>query len=607
MSLIGSIILLLASIQSTAFSQITVSAWVDRKTIPINESFTLTISLSGQNITTANIDFPSLSDFNVYQSGKSSNITIVNGQITTTIEYLYTLLPKRTGRFIIPRIGVFTGKEKYFTKEIEVEITAPSISQSIPQQQTQISPQQYPGKQNKIKKEITTEQLIFAKASVDRKKAYQGQQITLSIKFYTALPIAANPQYFPPTYSNLTSEDLPPPRTGTEIIDGIKYYFVETKTALFGIMSGKAKITPARIIAPVQQELEFDPFDPNFIQKFFSQAIGTKNITVETQPIELEILELPPPPKDFSAAVGNFFITAKIDKQTVHAGDPINIIVEITGKGNIKPITAPQINNNFIKIYDVLSSESISKNNDVIGGTKKFTYIATPISEGTITIEPIKFTFFNIDTKKYETITTDPIKITALKAKEGKTFDFDTSKPLTQIERKGSDINYIRENIPSSVFYRLTNKISSFSFTFDIFIVVIIMILSVVKLKLSSYDINSPLYRYKKAVSLFEKRISRTIKEDRSKTLSVIYESVYEYFSSKLKENISHMSFSKLKDLIKEKIPSVSEQNLKELEDVINRIEFLNFTKTQASQSEVDLILQKVIKLIREIDKEIGR
>ncbi len=603
MSLIGKLILLFVLLSQNAFSQTTVSAWVDRKSVPINESFTLTISITGQNITSTNIDFPSLSDFNVYQSGKSSNISIINGQITTSVEYIYTLVPKRTGRFIIPKIGVFTGREKYFTKEIEVEITAPSISSSPSTQPQKTSPKY----QRSQSPNITRDKLIFAKASVDKKKAYPGQQITLSIKFYTALPIASNPQYFPPTYSNLTSEDLPPIRTGTEIIDGIKYYYAETKTALFGIMAGKAKITSAKIIASVQEEIGFDPFDPNFIQKFFSQAMRTRDLTLETEPIEIEIVDLPSIPKDFSGAVGNFFITAKVDNNTVHAGDPINIIVEITGKGNVKPITAPQINNSSIKIYDILSSESISKNNDIIGGTKKFTYIATPLSEGQIIIEPIKFTFFNIDTNKYETITTSPIKITALKAKEGKTFDFDTLKPSPKIEQKGSDIKYIQEKIPSSLLYKLTYKISSLSFKLNIAIILILITISVVKLRLSSYNITSPIYRYEKAFSIFEKRISKTLKEDKSKILSVIYDSVYDYFSAKLKENVSHMSFAKLKNLIKEKTPSVSEQNLKELEEIINKIEFLNFTKTQISENEIKTISQKLIDLIKQIDKEIRK
>lgn len=602
MNLTGKLLLLFLLTLTHLKAQITVSAWIDRKTVPINESFTLTISVMGENIGNINLDIPTFSDFNIYQSGKSSNISIVNGRVTTTIEFYYTLIPKRTGRFIIPKIGVFTGKEKYFTKEIEVEVTSPSIQtqtpqKSYPKQQTQTN-------RRAFQRDINRDDLIFVKATVDKKTAYVGEQITLTIGFYTALPISANPQYYAPTYSNLLSEDLPPIRTGTEIIDGIRYYFAQTKTALFGIIPGKAKISPAKIIASVQQDTILDPFDPNFIQKFFSQFSQTRDITLQTKPIEIEILELPPPPKDFSQAVGNFFITAKVDNTTLHAGDALNIIVEITGKGNVKTINPPKIENPALKIYDILSSETISKNNDIVGGTKRFTYIATPLQEGNIIIEPIKFTFFNIDTKRYETISTPPLKITALKPKEGKSIDFDSTKPKTDIIAKAEDINYIYEKIPSSALYRFTNKISRINFTIDLLILLTLSVVAFIRSKMLK-NADLPYYRYEKALSNFEKRIKEGLKnDDKSKILSILYDAVYEYFSWKLNENVSHLAFLKLKSILKEKKPTISDELLKELQELLERIELLNFTKTHSSDTEISSIIEKTITTIKKIDKE---
>lgn len=599
MNLIGSVIIIALMFCKTLSSQITVSAWVDKKTAPINQSITLTISVSGENIGSIKPDIPTLSDFNIYSSGKSSNISIVNGQIYTTIEFYYTLVPKRTGRFIIPKIGIFTGKEKYFTKEIEVEITSPSI-QSQPT--TQPNQKKYQQASPQQMRNIDRDELVFVKATVDKKTAYIGEQITLSIKFYTALPIASNPEYYPPKYSNLISEELPPIRSGTEIINGIRYYFAETKTALFGIMPGKATISSAQIIAPIQQEVSFDPFDPNFIQKFFSQMSQTQNVTLETKPITIEILDLPHQPKDFSGAVGNFFITAKVDNTTIHAGEPINITVEISGKGNVKPINPPQISNPSLKIYDIVSSETISKNNDVVGGTKKFTYIATPLNPGVITIEGIKFTFFNIDTKQYETITTNPIKINVLKPKEGKSFDF--GKPMKNtIDQKSQDIEYIYEKIPKTILPQITKKLGSVRFNIEFILLAILITISLIKNTINNRDINTET----KAYSILEKRIKKSIKNKDSKTLSVIYDSIYDYLSSKLKENLAHLSFNKIKNLIKEKNASISDEILNQLEEIINKIEFLNFTKTNVSNEEIEIIAQKTLSVIKNLEKEMKK
>jgi len=583
-------------------SQITVSAWVDKKSVPINESIALTVSISGASALNPKIDIGNINDFNIYSSGRSSNISIVNGQITSTVEFSYTLTPKRTGKFIIPKIGVFTGNEKYFTKEIEVEVTPPSFNN---QSRGQIKQQTQPGRKTHT---MTRDEMIFVKAFTDKKSAHPGEQINLTIKFYTAIPIASNPQYNPPNYSNLISEELPPPRTGTEVINGVQYYYAEVKTALFAIMPGKATISPATIIAYIQPKDDdfIDPFDPNFIQKFFSRATNAEEVKLQTKPIELSINPLPPPPPDFSNAVGNFFITAKTDQTSVNLGDAINLIVEITGKGNVKSINSPEFKSENFKVYDVLSSETISKTNDVIGGTKKFTYIISPTKEGDIKIEAIKFTFFNIDTKKYETIYTNPINIKVNKSKDGKTYDFDkTPQQLSEISKKQSDINYIYEKISPDFIFRLESLIDRYSTIINITAILVLLINYIITKRQESIESNPSDYAYKKALSNFKERIKKTkAQTDPKKKLTEIYDSIYDYISAKLKKNITHLTFSKLEIEIKNCKSDFSTEILSKLKDLIERIEFLNYASANLNNDEIENIIKDSINIIELMEKE---
>lgn len=606
MNLIGKILLFFLFNNLTLNASITVSAWVDRKSIPINESFTLTISVTSNNTINVKPEIPSLLDFNIYSSGKTSNISIINGQISTTVEFSYTLVPKRTGKFKIPRIGIFTGNEKYFTNEIEVEITPPSFTNQ-PSSKTQIKS----GSPKHTKANLKSEDLVFVKAYTDKTSAYPQEQITLTIRFYTALPISSNPQYIPPSYSNLIAEELPPVRTGTEVLNGIRYYYAEVKTALFPIMpQQKTLIHPAKIIAyaQTQEDEDLDPFDPNFIQKFFSQGLNTREIKLETKPIELNIKDLPPPPPDFSNAVGNFFITAKTEQNVINLGDALNLIVEISGKGNVKSINYPKIQSPDFKIYDVLSSETISKNNDIIGGTKKFTYIISPLKEGEIRIEPIKFTFFNIDTKQYETIYTKPLTIKVNKAKDGKTYDFDKTPLPSDIVEKEQDINYIYEKIPSTFVFILSDWFYKYSLHINI-LLAIILIISYAITKKRDIIANNPLeYEYKKALTRFKDRI-REIKsqKDFQKQFALLYDTIYDYISAKLKKNITHLTFSKLKDEIKLAKPDFSDELLENLKSIIEKIEFFNYAPSKITEEDLERIINDLIETIQKMEKEFSK
>lgn len=585
-------------------SQTIVVATVDRTQIPINESFTLSISVSGDNASDAIPDLSSLSDFNVYSSGKSSNISIVNGHINSSVEFIYTLTPRRTGRFTIPRIGVSVGSDKYWTKEITIDVIAPNISNQQPNQRAKNQ------SQKQSNRSISRDELIFVTAETDKKSAYVGEQINLTIKFYTAMPISSNPQYLPPSYTNLISDDLPPVKTGTEIINGIRYYYAEIKTALFGIMSGKATVSPATIVAYTQEEddVALDPFDPNFIQKFFSATARTKEIKLQTKPLTLDIKALPPPPSDFTNAVGNFFITAKVDNQTVNMGDPLNLTVEVTGKGNVNSINAPTLNSPDFKVYDILNSQSISKNKDVIGGTKKFTYIITPLKEGNITIDSIKMTFFNIDTKRYETITTNPIRITVLKAKDGgKTYDFDKTLPQNNITQKNIDINYIYEKTGNNFLISLLNKLEKIYLPFDLFLILALIVNYIIIIRRKKIEDNPVDYNYKKAINILKESIKKAEKEFPSNSraaLSLLYDSIYDYISRKLKQNIAHLPFEKIANTIKVIKPSFSDELIKDFKVIIERIEFLNYTSSKIEKNDFDTLIKSIIDAAEKAEKE---
>ena len=49
---------------------------------------------------------PQIADFEIYSRGQSTQMSFINGKMSTSVEYSYTLVPKKEGRFQIPAISV---------------------------------------------------------------------------------------------------------------------------------------------------------------------------------------------------------------------------------------------------------------------------------------------------------------------------------------------------------------------------------------------------------------------------------------------------------------------------------------------------------------------
>ena len=85
---------------------ISVVVELSRDQIGLDEQATLQVTVSGQTQNLPEPDVPELPAFEVYSQGRSSNISVVNGQMSATVTYRYLLVPTKAGSFPIERIGV---------------------------------------------------------------------------------------------------------------------------------------------------------------------------------------------------------------------------------------------------------------------------------------------------------------------------------------------------------------------------------------------------------------------------------------------------------------------------------------------------------------------
>ncbi|MBI4655237.1 MAG: protein BatD [Elusimicrobia bacterium] len=597
--------------QNRAGAEITFSASVDKKTVAVNESFTLTVTVSGDMANVPEPQIPSIPDFYIHSSGRSQNFSIINGKISSSVTFNYVLTPKFIGKKQIPPITLFHDRQKYVTSPIEIYVTQPArTSQPQTGQPQPVKPAKTrPGTAQPRERDISRD--IFITAETDKASAYVHEQINLTVKFYTAIPLLGNPEYVAPQLKGLIAEDLPPIRNGETVINGVKYYFNEIRSAMFGIDEGEAMIYPAVVKAQVAEEEDVDPFDPNFFfQKFFAipSARGIP-YQVKTVPIKIKLKSLPENnrPASFKGAVGDYIISAEIDRKEVKAGEPVNFSIKINGRGNLKTVTAPEIGEMpDFKVFDTMSSLDITKHNDIVGGRKVFTTILIPKSAGRRKIPAVRFSFFNPETKLYQELQTSPMEINVLPGDAAvKQYSFFEKQAPAGITPVSADIHYIMEKIKPHFGVKSALKISGSGWIN--LAPALILAFSILGMQIKNARMRNPLLlKYKKARSNAEDRIEKAeelLEKDASSAAGILYSSLIDYLSDKLGADIGAITLKKTLELIKNDYPGIDDYVLSEVKTLWEGLERLRYAPSEALQSGVSDMITRYTTLLDLLEK----
>ncbi|MEO0156576.1 MAG: BatD family protein [candidate division WOR-3 bacterium] len=428
-------------------------ASVDRTTVGLGETFTLNVSVSGVNIGgVPSPKLPDLPDFNILgrSSSQSTNISFINGKMTqqTTITFIYTLSPKKLGKFKIGPCKIEYQGKTYETQSIEIEIVKGTTQTTAPPTSTPPRPSG------------SLEGGIFLMAVPNRKDVYVGEQINVEFYLYTRYNLDdLNPTKLP-SFNGFWSEaiyDADQLKYQKKTYEGKTYYAALLKTvALFPITSGNLTIDPMEMVVTVIKPPR-DFFD------FFGTA---QRITIASPPITINVRPLPEEnkPDDFSGGVGNFTMNVRVDRDTSNQGEPVNLIVKISGTGNIKLIDKPYLPSiPNLKILEPEIKLNLDKSSGIIKGTKEFRFPLIPQMDGEHIIPEIKISYFNTKTKGYEVLKSEKLKFIATGVVKGSIVtDVGGMKIL------GSDIRYIKcdkntiksESENPSKFYLLLYPIS---------------------------------------------------------------------------------------------------------------------------------------------------
>jgi len=379
-------------------------AYVDKTEVSLDDQITLTIEVSGkQNV--PDPELPLIEDFEVYSSGRSTNFSFVNGKVSSSVTYNYAMVPIKEGQFYIGAVTLKYQGQTYQTQPIKIVVKAGrALTRKIPSGE-------------EIKGEVTASGgELFLQSKLDKKEAFVGEQITLNLKFYTSVRLLDQPQLTSPSCTGFWVEELSPQKQYYQVIEGKRYLVNEIKKALFATASGDFTIEPFELKATVEgQKRRRDPFSI-FDDDFFGFARG-REVRLKSDPQSVKVLPLPEIGElpNFAGAVGSFKVSLSADTAKVEMNQPITMRIKVSGVGNIKTIGPPRFPElPDFRHYSSGSSENVNNRSERISGSKIFEEVFIPKSPGKFSFPAVKYTFFNPETKAYETVATRPFVVTSL-------------------------------------------------------------------------------------------------------------------------------------------------------------------------------------------------
>ena len=401
--ILGIIIFISVSVSA----QVKFEAQTDRDTYGLNERIPLVFSINNEG---DNFVAPKFTGFKAdgpfINKGNQTSITIVNGRMTQkreiSTQVIYYLTPTKKGTFTIGSASIEYNGTVYKSQPIKIKITDPIQMPSYPGQNPRQQQQQ----------NYNFGEGIHLVGELSTKNPYVNEPVTVIYKLY--FPYNSSVSNFrnfqAPKYEDFWSQyiDIKQLRAEKGKFNGKDYSMVVLrKVILYPLEAGAKKIEPFKI--------DIDAEVPTGRRDFFGQYEMTaieKSLSTGMQTINVKPLPENGKPEGFTGAVGKFDFVVKPSKTSLKAGESLDLEVSVSGKGNLKLFTLPKpVVPSALEMYDPAHTENVQT--PVTGMTGKISdkYTIIPQFKGKYTIKPMEFSYYDLVSKSYKTITSKEITI----------------------------------------------------------------------------------------------------------------------------------------------------------------------------------------------------
>lgn len=576
--------------------------------VVVGDQFRLSYTVTTQKVK----DFraPSIKGFDVLMGpsrSEQSSTQIVNGSVSSTssITFTYILMANTAGEFTVPGASIVAEGNQMISNSVKIKV--------LPQDQNHNSSRRNNDNSSSIQPSSNasvSNQDLFITATASKTNVYEQEAFVLTYKIYTRESNLQLNNAKLPDFKGFHSQEIEMTtnaRWTPEHYKGRNYYTtVYRQFVLFPQQSGKLFIEPAQFQMTVNKPVQSaDPFDAffnggnNVIE--IKKPITTPKIAINVNPL------LAGKPTNFLGGVGEFNISSSINSKELKTNDAITIKLVISGTGNLKLISNPEIKfPDDFEVYDPKVDNQVRLTKEGLTGNKVIEYLAIPRHAGTYKIPGVSFSYFDIRSKSYKTLNTEDYVINVEKGAGNADQVIANFTNKEDLKVLGEDIRYIKQN---EVTFQPKGSFFYGSMSYWLFYIIpalAFILFFIIYRKQAAENANVAKMRTKKANKVAIKRMKlagKLLSENKKDAFyDEVLKALWGYISDKLNIPVSRLS----KDNIEEKLRNhgVSEELIKEFLNALNDCEFARFAPGDENQA-MDKVYSSSIEVISKMENSI--
>lgn len=573
--------------------------------VTIGEQFRLSFTL---NESGSDLQLPDMSNFDILMgpsTSQSSSIQIINGKTTQSVSYSYIFIlrAKEEGTFTIRPASIKVDGKIYESNELKIQVVqgqAPQSSSSAGGQQQEPS-----APAGNISKDD-----LFVRVELDKRNVVRGEQIIATVKIYVAptVPITQFDDVKLPSYAGFWTQDIEIPNQisfSREVYNNKIYQVgVLKKTILFPQQTGAIQIGSFEITCLVRQRVGGQ--SRSFFDDFFDNY---RNIQakVVSDPVSIQVKELPAKPAGFYGGVGKLDFSASIDKNEFRSNEAATLKINVSGSGNLRLIEAPKVEFPAdFEVYDPKTTERLNATNSGLSGSKTFEYLFIPRFEGEYTIPSIKFASFDPATGTYKQQQSPEFNIQVEKGNADQNTTVTSAYSKENLKLIGKDIRFIKQGQ-----YKLKSRQASFFGSTPFYLaylgsLLLFLTIAVIYRKKLKENANAQLIRNKKANKVARRRLREAagfLKQDKDEQFyEAVLKAFWGYLSDKLNIPVAELNRENASAAMIKR--QVNQETVDEFIQIVDTCEYARYAPSAVDVTKEGLY-GKAVALMGKLEKQI--
>ena len=568
--------------------EVSFDAKVSKKQLGINERLRVDFTM---NTDGDNFEPPSFENFTVVGGpSQSINNSWINGVRSFSKSYSYFLAPKKRGEFTIGQATIEIDGKTYKTLPVKITVTAAIDKPKDPNDPNYIASEK-----------------IHLVAEISNGNPYLNEAITVVYKLYVAQNTGVRNwrEIDSPRYNDFWSQNIDVKgidiKQGT--YNGEDYrYVVLRKTVLYPQKTGKLTIEPLSLDITVE-------VPSNRRDVFGRSFMSTVNRTVASRNRVINVKPLPEngKPENFSGAVGSFDFKVTTNKESLKATEALELKVTVSGKGNLKLFRLPKPTlPSALEVYEPEHSEKVNTRTSGMQGAISDSYTVVPNFQGSYPIPNVSFSYFDLKTKQYKTLTSERLIIEVNEGSQSAGSTNNTPGVLTE--------NIIPANLNSFSSFKTSTKfqpiISEPFFNSNLFwflllgpFLLIPFIMFVVKRRTTrALDVTGN--KIRKTNRLARKYLSNAKKSlgQKEQFYNALERALHNYLKSKLRLETSEFNKEKIEELLGNK--NINSATLEGFISLLTSCELARYTPLSTVDMQNDY--KKAAGVINDLDKQLN-